>query len=78
MTASSTISKEDFEKLRGKLATQWRTDFPGKVQPFEVIFNETSKENSTFAQMPVVAPQARIRNSTDDLTKRLRPNHTEG
>ena len=103
MTASATISREDFEKIRGRLATQWSTSFPGKVQPFEVIFNETSKENSTSAQMGVagsrpphhanggtqssgVATQQQttnrirtgIRTSTNDLTKRLRPNHTEG
>ena len=64
MTASSTISKEDFEKLQGKLEEQWTTEFPKKEIPFEVNFNETSKENSI---------------SIEDLTKRLNnPNHTEG
>ena len=64
MTASSTISKEDFEKLQGKLEEQWTTDYPEKEVPFEVIFNETSKVNSI---------------SLGDLTKRLNnPNHTEG
>ena len=64
MTASSTISKEDFEKLQGKLEEQWTTDYPEKEMPFEVIFNETSKEDSI---------------SLDDHFKRFtKPNHTEG
>ena len=64
MTASSSISKEDFEKLQNKLEEQWTTEFPKRVKPFEVIFNETSKEDSI---------------SLDDQLKRFtKPNHTEG
>ena len=64
MTASSTISKEDFEKLQAKLEDQWTTEFPDKKQPFQVIFNETSEEDSF---------------SIEDLAKRFnKPNHTEG
>ena len=65
MISSSTISKEDFEKLQGKLEEQWTTEFPGQEQPFEVIFNETSKETSF---------------SIEDLAKRFKnkPNHIEG
>ena len=64
LAASSTISKEDFEKLQGKLEEQWASEFPEKEQPFEVIFNETSKYISI---------------SIEDLAKRLnKPNHTEG
>ena len=62
MTASSTISKEDFEKLQGKLEEQWASEFPEKEQPFEVIFNETSKEISI----------------EDLAKRLNNPNHTEG
>ena len=46
MTASSTILKEDFEKLQDNLKQQWKTEFPEEEQPFQVIFKETSEENS--------------------------------
>ena len=46
MTASSTISKEDFEELQDNLEKQWKTEFPEEKQPFQVIFKETSEENS--------------------------------
>ena len=47
MGASSTISKEDFEKLRDNLTEQWKTEFPGEEQPFQVKFNKPSEKNST-------------------------------
>ena len=62
LAASSTISKEDFGKLQGKLEEQWASEFPEKEQPFEVIFNETEISIS-------------IEDLAKRLDK---PNHTEG
>ena len=44
MTASSTISKEDFEKLQDNLELKWKTEFKKEKQPFKVIFKETSED----------------------------------
>ena len=44
MTASSTISKEDFKELQDNLELKWKTEFKKEKQPFKVIFTETSED----------------------------------
>ena len=69
-TASSTISKEDFKKLQDKLEKQWKTDFPEEEQPFKVIFNEPSEEDSTNQIEDLInraIPKERVEKLMDEL-----------